>query len=59
MSGVGDQFLSIREAGNPKNEVGQEGHETLKYSLLGPSLLKAGQEAVDQSKVRLFKGMAI
>ncbi|ERS99595.1 hypothetical protein HMPREF1624_04800 [Sporothrix schenckii ATCC 58251] len=26
-------------------------HETLKYSLLGPSLLKAGQESVDQSKV--------
>ncbi|KAL1892907.1 hypothetical protein Sste5346_006800 [Sporothrix stenoceras] len=26
-------------------------HDTLKYSLLGPSLLKAGQESVDQSKV--------
>ena len=27
-------------------------HTTLKYSLLGPSLLKAGQDSVDQSKVR-------
>ena len=27
------------------------GHETLKYSLLGPSLTKAGQDSVDQSKV--------
>jgi len=26
-------------------------HKTLKYSLLGPSLLKAGQDAVDQEKV--------
>ena len=26
--------------------------DTLKYSLLGPSLLKAGQESVDQTKVR-------
>ncbi|PWY77023.1 DNA-directed polymerase kappa [Aspergillus heteromorphus CBS 117.55] len=26
-------------------------HETLKYSLLGPSLTKAGQDAVDQRKV--------
>lgn len=27
-------------------------HETLKYQLLGPSLNKAGQKSVDQSKVR-------
>lgn len=26
-------------------------HESLKYSLLGPSLLKSGQENVDQTKV--------
>ena len=26
-------------------------HETLKYSLLGPSLTKAGQDTVDQKKV--------
>ena len=42
-----------------KVETFQEGKEseddefkTLKYSLLGPSLTKAGQEKVDQSKVR-------
>ncbi|KAK1762085.1 hypothetical protein QBC33DRAFT_552777 [Phialemonium atrogriseum] len=28
-------------------------HETLKYQLLGPSLTKAGQKSVDQSKVLL------
>lgn len=27
-------------------------HDTLKYSLLGPSLTKSGQDNVDQSKVR-------
>ncbi|KAK2067837.1 hypothetical protein P8C59_001543 [Phyllachora maydis] len=27
------------------------GHQSLKYSLLGPSLTKAGQDSVDQSKV--------
>jgi hypothetical protein len=26
-------------------------HDTLKYQLLGPSLTKAGQDAVDQTKV--------
>ncbi|KAJ5175744.1 uncharacterized protein N7482_001621 [Penicillium canariense] len=30
---------------------GEEDFETLKYQLLGPSLLKAGQDAVDQQKV--------
>lgn len=29
-------------------------HKSLKYSLLGPSLLKAGQDAVDQRKVSHF-----
>jgi len=29
-------------------------HDTLKYQLLGPSLTKAGQESVDQTKVRPF-----
>ena len=28
-------------------------HDTLKYHLLGPSLTKAGQDAVDQQKVKL------
>ncbi|OAA62491.1 DNA-directed polymerase [Niveomyces insectorum RCEF 264] len=32
-------------------DVDVASHETLKYSLLGPSLLKAGQNAVDQTKV--------
>lgn len=27
-------------------------HDTLKYHLLGPSLTKAGQDSVDQHKVR-------
>lgn len=26
-------------------------HDTLKYSLLGPSLTKSGQDSVDQKKV--------
>lgn len=30
-----------------------DGHRTLKYHLLGPSLTKAGQDAVNQQKVRL------
>lgn len=29
-----------------------DAHETLKYHLLGPSLTKAGQDSVDQQKVR-------
>lgn len=29
-----------------------DGYATLKYQLLGPSLTKAGQDAVDQQKVR-------
>ncbi len=28
-------------------------HDTLKYSLLGPSLTKSGQDNVDQQKARL------
>lgn len=31
-----------------------EDSDTLKYQLLGPSLTKAGQDAVDQQKVRLM-----
>ncbi|KAF3069810.1 DNA polymerase kappa [Daldinia childiae] len=37
------------EVEGPKQDDGQ--HNTLKYSLLGPSLTKAGQDSVDQSKV--------
>lgn len=36
---------------NPKEEAGK--HNTLKYSLLGPSLTKAGQDSVDQQKARV------
>lgn len=32
---------------------GEENSDTLKYQLLGPSLTKAGQDAVDQQKVRI------
>lgn len=35
-----------------KNGALEEDHESLKYQLLGPSLTKAGQDAVDQQKVR-------
>ncbi|OJJ96221.1 hypothetical protein ASPACDRAFT_125768 [Aspergillus aculeatus ATCC 16872] len=36
---------------NNNNKVAEDGFETLKYQLLGPSLTKAGQDAVDQRKV--------
>jgi DNA polymerase kappa len=32
----------------------EEDFGTLKYQLLGPSLTKAGQDSVDQQKVRLI-----
>ncbi|KXH53264.1 impB/mucB/samB family protein [Colletotrichum salicis] len=35
----------------PEDVHGTSEHETLKYSLLGPSLTKSGQDSVDQSKV--------
>lgn len=44
------------ETEDVKEEVTENPDEdtlkTLKYSLLGPSLLKAGQDKVDQTKVR-------
>lgn len=36
-----------------KEEIADASHASLKYSLLGPSLTKAGQDSVDQSKVGL------
>lgn len=33
-------------------ETVAENHDSLKYHLLGPSLTKAGQDSVDQRKVR-------
>lgn len=32
-------------------DITKHEHDTLKYHLLGPSLTKAGQDAVDQTKV--------
>jgi DNA polymerase kappa len=43
----------ITESTEDSVEASQE-HKSLKYSLLGPSLLKAGQDAVDQRKVGHF-----
>lgn len=37
----------------PEAAPGEE-FGTLKYQLLGPSLTKAGQDSVDQQKVRLM-----
>ena len=45
---------SSTEAASPDArplEKSDANHDTLKYSLLGPSLTKAGQDSVDQSKV--------
>lgn len=38
---------------NPAKIAGDE-HDTLKYHLLGPSLTKAGQDTVDQQKVKFL-----
>jgi DNA polymerase kappa len=38
----------------PSKEASDE-EETLKYHLLGPSLTKAGQDAVDQRKVETMQ----
>lgn len=42
-------------ANNKKDKLSKDEivPESLKYHLLGPSLTKAGQETVDQSKVRI------
>ncbi|KAL7620597.1 hypothetical protein AAE478_009592 [Parahypoxylon ruwenzoriense] len=39
------------EADRPKDDKDHHQHNTLKYHLLGPSLTKAGQDSVDQSRV--------
>lgn len=41
-----------KPAGSPPLQPADEDFETLKYQLLGPSLTKAGQDSVDQQKVR-------
>lgn len=38
-------------AGAPMDDKVVNEHDTLKYSLLGPSLTKSGQDNVDQQKV--------
>lgn len=43
--------LSPVEPASAASVPSDSGHGSLKYSLLGPSLLKAGQESVDQAKV--------
>ncbi|KAI1407607.1 DNA polymerase kappa [Hypoxylon sp. FL1857] len=46
---VPEPDLHVTEADSSKQDDRQ--HDTLKYHLLGPSLTKAGQDSVDQSKV--------
>ncbi|KAI0402878.1 hypothetical protein F4802DRAFT_574144 [Xylaria palmicola] len=41
----------MAEANDDATELEAGQHQTLKYHLLGPSLTKAGQDSVDQSKV--------
>ncbi|KAF5014139.1 hypothetical protein F66182_14985, partial [Fusarium sp. NRRL 66182] len=50
MEDVGDSASPKERVEEPDPPPSQE-HKSLKYSLLGPSLLKAGQDAVDQRKV--------
>lgn len=44
----------IAEPPTDENTVNE--HDTLKYSLLGPSLTKSGQDNVDQTKVSVLGG---
>jgi len=41
----------LRDAAAALPDAASTVHDTLKYHLLGPSLTKAGQDAVDQKKV--------
>lgn len=50
MEDVGGSASPKERVEEPDPPPSQE-HKSLKYSLLGPSLLKAGQDAVDQRKV--------
>ena len=53
VDGINDAITNNDGADPPKarTEVAVAEHDTLKYHLLGPSLTKAGQDAVDQQKV--------
>jgi len=50
-SGVKD-FTLPKELAIEEPQAINDNHDTLKYHLLGPSLTKAGQDSVDQTKVR-------
>jgi DNA polymerase kappa len=43
----------------PASEPESENYGTLKYQLLGPSLTKAGQDSVDQQKVRCLLDLSL
>lgn len=52
-----DEEIPNLQLGNPEivtvhGDAVLVDHQTLKYHLLGPSLTKAGQDSVDQQKVR-------
>lgn len=53
--GNGDPESAMEENGdNPEDEADTpDMQETLRHRLMGPSLTKAGQDTVDQSKVRI------
>ena len=51
----GDESLSLETEAGIQGEEENDELKTLKYHLLGPSLTKAGQDKVDQSKVSLGK----
>jgi DNA polymerase kappa len=44
---------SAEQKDGPEAKIVNE-HNTLKYSLLGPSLTKSGQDNVDQSKASYY-----
>jgi hypothetical protein len=52
MSSPGSPVDKKEDKKDQSEPAGEEDYGTLKYQLLGPSLTKAGQDAVDQQKVR-------
>lgn len=48
-----DDEVATTKAEHADEKPATVDHDTLKYHLLGPSLTKAGQDSVDQQKVRL------
>lgn len=45
------ETVPTKQENNNNTSPSKDNHKSLKYSLLGPSLTKAGQDSVDQSKV--------